>query len=110
MVEDQPAIQAPERMIAEKDKVAARDHYFGEVGRRLANRPNISCMGRDEQSLLPHFTAPPRQGSVVAPVKGTATFPRCGLCLLHATARYLASPLVAGMNVLAGYVVVIALT
>jgi peptidoglycan/LPS O-acetylase OafA/YrhL len=36
--------------------------------------------------------------------------PSYGLYLLHATALYLASPLVAGRNVLAGYVVVVALT
>jgi peptidoglycan/LPS O-acetylase OafA/YrhL len=36
--------------------------------------------------------------------------PSYGLYLLHATALYLASPLVAGMDVLAGYVVVVALT
>jgi hypothetical protein len=35
---------------------------------------------------------------------------RDGLYLLHATPLYLASPLVAGMNVLADYVVVVALT
>jgi peptidoglycan/LPS O-acetylase OafA/YrhL len=68
-------------------------------------------MGRDEQSPLPHFTAPPPARLPSRAGEGyRRPLPSYELYLLHATALYLASPLVAGMNVLAGHVVVVALT